>query len=142
MITIFRRIDCSFYHHHEGLGRCLCPSSMSYHHHIIITNTTIIMVRSWLWSRSSSQPHSSSSCWKKLWRRSGCCLGRGSTSMQSHLFRCIFIHILSIFIISSSLVHDASSSSHHHIFVISSSLPFYLFIFASVFAKSNFTIFA
>ena len=36
---------------------------------------------------------------------SGCCLGRGSTSLQSHLFRCIFIHILSIFIISSSHFH-------------------------------------
>ena len=62
---------------------------------------------SWSWPWSSSQPHSSSSssCWKKLWRGSGCCLGRGSTSLQSHLFRCIFIHILNFFIISSSLFH-------------------------------------
>ena len=32
MMTIFRRFDCSFYHHHEGLGRCLWPSSTYYHH--------------------------------------------------------------------------------------------------------------
>ena len=79
----------------------------------------LMAVVTWPWS--SSQPHSSSSsssCWKKLWMGSGCCLGRGSTSLQSHLFRCIFIHILSIFIISSSLFHDASSSHFHLIIIV------------------------
>ena len=83
----------------------------------ILSSPTPLSSWSWPWSPSQLQS-SSSSCWKKLWMGSGCCLGRGSTSLQSHLFRCIFIHILSIFIISSSLFHDASSSHFHLIIIV------------------------